>query len=98
MGITMKDLPLADGAGVLLGTYGAEQFARDAAECFVHLAGALAECSHHLHLAMPVLAQAVRSALASGSVSTAVDLCSFVGDAMTHPRAASELTSAVAIS
>lgn len=74
----MMDTPLPNEKGVLLETYGNEQFSRDVIESFPSLREELEENAGLLHVQMSTLARAVRSAISSGDTELPLQLCGFL--------------------
>ena len=94
----MMDTPLPDDNGVLLETYGNEQFSRDVLDAFVDLREELEENANLLHVQMGTLSGAVRSALRSADTEFPLRVCAFLHRALRQPRAIPEIENAIAIS
>lgn len=92
------DTPLPNRKGVLLETYGNAEFSRDAVARFPELQEELEEYAELLHVQMGTLKRAVRSAVSAGDIELALQICAFLNEALSQPRAISEIEVAVAIS
>ena len=91
------DTPLADGKGFLVETYGNAQFSRDVIARFPSLRD-LELDAELLHPQMGTLAAAVREAVRAGDTHLPLEVCAFVGEALSKPNAISEIENAVALS
>ena len=92
------DTSLPDEKGILLETYGNEQFSRDVVQRFAELQEELRENADLLHVQMGTLARGVRSAVSSGDTELPLEICVFLDEALGQPRAVPEIENAVAIS
>jgi hypothetical protein len=96
--VNAMDKLLPDGEGVLLDSYGYEQFSRDVVLQFSALGAELEQFAAELHGQMGILAQAVRRALESGDAQFPLHVCSFLDGILSQPKLISEIANAVAIS
>ena len=92
------DKRLPDDKGQLLEMYDAVLFSRDAIARFPALSEELRENENQLHLQIAVLARAVYEALHRNDTGIAIQVFSFLEQALIRPRAISEIANAVAIS
>ena len=92
------DTPLPDEKGMLLETYGNDEFSRDVIHRVAELRTELEENAGLLHVQMQTLSTAVRSAISSGSTELPLRICAFLDEALGQPRAIPEIENAVAIS
>ncbi|MBU1220731.1 hypothetical protein KKF34_01770 [Myxococcota bacterium] len=90
------DIELPDKKGLLLESYGAEEFCKDGCSRFPELAEELYENEEFLHAQISILAQFVMSSLEEGKISRAQSVCSFIEEALCKGRAVSEIRNAVA--
>ena len=92
------DKQLPDDKGQLLEMYDAASFSRDAIARFPALSEELRENENQLHFQMAALARAVYDALHRNDKGTAIQVFSFLEQALRQPRAISEIANAVATS
>jgi hypothetical protein len=92
------DTPLADRKGVLVDSYGNEQFSRDAIARFPNLRSELAFDADLLHVQIGTLAHALRRAVESGDTRFPLEICVFLDETLRKPKVISEIENAVAIS
>ena len=92
------DTPLPDDKGVLVDTYGSEQFSRDAISAFPGLREDLIHSAGMLHVQVGTLAELVRRSLDSGDTELAHRVCAFLDATLDKPRVSPEIMNAIAIS
>jgi len=91
------DTPLADRKGVLVDAYGNAQFSRDVIARFPSLRD-LELDAELLYPQMGTLAAAVREAVLAGDTHLPLQICAFIGEALSKPNAIAEIENAVALS
>jgi len=92
------DKQLPNDSGQLLEMYDEVSFSRDAIARFPALSEELRKNENQLHLQMAALARAVYEALHRNDTGTAIQVFSFLEQALRRTRAISEISNAVAIS
>jgi len=92
------DEQLPNDKGQLLEMHDAVSFSRDAMARFPSLSEELRDSENQLHLQMAMLARAVYEALRLNKPEIARDVFGFVEQALSQPRAISEIANAVALS
>jgi hypothetical protein len=94
----MGDTLRPDSQGILVDTYGSQQFSRDVIQGFPELLEELGRSTGLLHVQVATLAESVRRALDAGDLDSARRPCTFLDATLDKPKVSSEMMNAIAIS
>ncbi len=94
----MSDKLLAGKKGKLLKMYGGGELSRDAKARFPQLHSELQEAADLIHAVVAVLGRATAEAVREGQLATVLEVCAFLEEALSNPRADSEIENAIRLS